>query len=410
MKGEITFCCSDEKLNKGFEWAKKRALKYSHEGDPVGDWYEAALPGRNAFCMRDVAHHANGAQILGLSGHTKNMLLRFAQSIAESRDFCCFWEIDKQYRPAPIDYKSDKDFWYNLPANFDVLDACYRMYRLTGDRDYVDSVDFNHFYDLTVTKYIEKWDKNGDGIPERAAASSRKGIPSYEEGCATDADIMSDLPSAQARAFYSYSEIQRIKGNIAAAEKYKTEADRIVHVINTEWWNEEKNVFYFARLPDGTMKQIDFPREYLAYFDVINNEKRLKGFLDGLQRQGEKGVIVEVMSHLSEIFYMHGEKERGTYWLRRIVDPKLKRRDYPEVSFAAAGDYIFGLMGLSADCRTKSITCSGLLPEGITFAQAKNIPLFGGTVDLNISNGKTTFLNGTGEAVFFNDEEVQSAK
>jgi len=24
---------------------------------------------------------------------------------------------------APVDYKSDADFWYNLPANFDIIDA-----------------------------------------------------------------------------------------------------------------------------------------------------------------------------------------------------------------------------------------------------------------------------------------------
>ena len=410
MKGEIIFNCSDEKLNKGFEWAKKRALKYSHENDPVGDWYEAALPGRNAFCMRDVAHHANGAQILGLAAHTKNMLLRFAQSIAESRDFCCFWEIDKQYRPAPIDYKSDSDFWFNLPANFDVLDACYRMYLLTGDRDYIESVDFNHFYDLTVTRYVEKWDKNGDGIPERAVIGSRKGIPSYEEDYSKDAEIMVDLPSAQARAYYSYAEIQKIKGNFSAAEKYRKEADRIVNIINTDWWNEEQKSFYFAKMPDGTMLKMDYFREYLAYFNVIPDKARLCGFLEKLHAQGERGVNVEVLSHYSEIFYMHSDKEHGTYWLREIVNPKLKRREYPEVSYAAAGDYIFGLMGLSADYRTKTITCNGLLPEGITFAQAKNIPLFGGTIDLTINNGKTVFLNNTGEIVFYNSEEVPSAK
>ena len=45
--------------NAGFAWAKEQALAYSHEGDLVGEWYEAALPDRQAFCMRDVAHHAN---------------------------------------------------------------------------------------------------------------------------------------------------------------------------------------------------------------------------------------------------------------------------------------------------------------------------------------------------------------
>ena len=31
---------------------------------------------------------------------------------------------------------SDDDFWFNLPANFDVLDAAVRMWRWTGDDGY----------------------------------------------------------------------------------------------------------------------------------------------------------------------------------------------------------------------------------------------------------------------------------
>jgi len=31
----------------------------------VGYWYEAALPGREAFCMRDVSHQSIGAETLG---------------------------------------------------------------------------------------------------------------------------------------------------------------------------------------------------------------------------------------------------------------------------------------------------------------------------------------------------------
>lgn len=43
-------------------------LSYAHDGtDSVGYWYEAALPQRETFCMRDVSHQSVGAQILGLS-------------------------------------------------------------------------------------------------------------------------------------------------------------------------------------------------------------------------------------------------------------------------------------------------------------------------------------------------------
>ena len=49
---------SDAPLMEGFNWAKQQARAFGFVGDPVGPWYEAALPGRSAFCMRDVAHKA----------------------------------------------------------------------------------------------------------------------------------------------------------------------------------------------------------------------------------------------------------------------------------------------------------------------------------------------------------------
>ena len=124
-----------------FDWARQQALAYAFSGDPVGDWYEAALPGREAFCMRDVSHQSMGAHALGLSGHTLNMLRKFAENISESKDWCSYWEIDRYGLPARVDYKDDTQFWYNLPANFDVLDCCYRMYLWTGDRTYIKHIE-----------------------------------------------------------------------------------------------------------------------------------------------------------------------------------------------------------------------------------------------------------------------------
>ncbi len=71
---------SDERLVEAFHWAKRQALDYVFDGDPVGPWYEASLPGRSAFCMRDVSHQTAGAEALGLSAYNLNMLHRFAEN------------------------------------------------------------------------------------------------------------------------------------------------------------------------------------------------------------------------------------------------------------------------------------------------------------------------------------------
>ena len=88
---KVSFASSDPELNRAWEWAKKTALSYVREGDAVGPWYEAALPGRDAFCMRDVSHQSTGAAVLGLDEYTKNMLFRFAENISESKDWCSYW-------------------------------------------------------------------------------------------------------------------------------------------------------------------------------------------------------------------------------------------------------------------------------------------------------------------------------
>ena len=119
----LEFSSSLPALNQVFAWAKGQALAYVFTGDPVGDWYEAALPKREAFCMRDVSHQAAGANALGLAAINKNLFRKFAVNISEAKDWCTYWEINRHDKPAPIDYRNDKEFWYNLPANFDVLDA-----------------------------------------------------------------------------------------------------------------------------------------------------------------------------------------------------------------------------------------------------------------------------------------------
>ncbi|HWZ02193.1 MAG TPA: hypothetical protein VNX40_01210, partial [Mucilaginibacter sp.] len=63
QKQGVVFTSSDKDLERAFNWAKEMALHYKSSGtDPVGPWYESALPPRDAFCMRDVSHQCIGAE------------------------------------------------------------------------------------------------------------------------------------------------------------------------------------------------------------------------------------------------------------------------------------------------------------------------------------------------------------
>src|ERR1700687_57473 len=142
----IRFNSSDTSLENVCVWAKAMALHYkSGSGDAVGPWYESALPPRYAFCMRDVSHQCIGAEILGMHSENKNMFTKFAQHISASKDWCSYWEIDKYDRPSPADYRSDREFWNNLNANFDFIDASWRSYLWTGDSIYIKDSAFLYF-------------------------------------------------------------------------------------------------------------------------------------------------------------------------------------------------------------------------------------------------------------------------
>jgi len=252
----ITFNSSDSELNKVFEWAKKQALAYAFTGDPVGLWYEAALPGREAFCMRDVSHQAMGAHFLGLIHYTKNMLYKFAENISESKDWCSYWEINRYGKPALVDYNNEADFWYNLPANFDILDCCYRTYILTGDQSYFNDPVFLNFYKRTVYDYVERWDLGIDKIMNRQRHMNMRGvldtnkrfmmargIPGYNEG---DKGYITgfDLVVTEYAAFVAYARFQQLRGNEDEADKFLAKSEELMTLINTLWWDEENRRYY----------------------------------------------------------------------------------------------------------------------------------------------------------------------
>ena len=394
QRGGITFESSDERLARGFEWAKKQALAYVFTGDPVGDWYEASLPGRQAFCMRDVSHQSTGAQALGLAPLTRNMLRRFAASIAESRDWCAYWEIDKFGRPAPVDYKNDKDFWFNLPANFDVLNCCYRQHLWTGDKTYIEDPAFLNFYDRTVNEYVKRWDKDSDGVPESYREYGHRGIGSYDEDLDFHVLVGSDLVASQIAAYAAYADLAALRRKPEAAARYRAESLRLRKWFNEAWWDAESRSFYramkqdrtFFRRPNGAIPEI--------WFDAVDPGLRTSSALARLA-----GENVEVRSYLPEVAYRYELRDTAYAKLMEMLDPALKRREYPEVSYAAVGAIVEGLMGVRPDARSLTVETFPRLSRETAWAALGRLPVFTNEVDVRHTGLRmTTLANRTGPA------------
>jgi len=324
-ESKLELASSDNRLVEAFDRAKRQAMGFVFEGDPVGPWYEAAEPGREAFCMRDTAHQAMGAHALGLARHNLNMLRRFAEAISDSKDWCSYWEIDRYNRPAPVDYASDAEFWYNLPANFDILDCCYRMYVWTGDPAYVNDAAFLNFYDRTVSDYVERWGLGLKDIMRRPRLlnlrgmvdpnkkfQTARGIPGYNEG--DNSYVLGfDVLANQYDAYIAYARIQEVRKDYELAGAYLKRAVDLKQFLDTNWWNKEENCYY-ARL---------------------NKDHKVEG----------RGP-----SRLPYDYEGYGGDQDALYtrMLERAL-PGRSRWDYPEVPFAWIGDFVTRIMGINLE-------------------------------------------------------------
>lgn len=391
VSSQLEFSSSDEQLVLAFEWAKKQALAYAFTGDPVGSWYEAALPGREAFCMRDVSHQSMGAQALGLADYTFNMLHHFAANISPSRDWCSYWEIDREDRPAPVDYASDRAFWYNLPANFDVLDASYRMYLWTGDLRYIHDPVFDTFYDRTMHDYVTRWTLAPDRIMNRqrwllpmtaeeireqhGASPYSRGIPGYDE---SEHGYLAgiDLLAVEYAAYLDYAAIERSRGDQAASQNAADEAAAIKSLVNTKWWDASTSSFYSTL--DAQHKLTGRSALDVLYWDVAEQGPKTESAVKDLVAEAEHHppCAVEPASHYAEVLYRYGEPAAGYSVLLELASPGHCRQEYPEVSYSEIGAITTGVMGVTiVPGAEKAVETLPGLTTKTPWAELRNLPI-----------------------------------
>jgi hypothetical protein len=408
----LEFESSDAALVRAFTWAKRQAMAFVFEDDPVGPWYEAAEPGREAFCMRDVSHQAMGAHALGLARHNRNMLHRFAENVSDARDWCSLWEIDRYNRPAPVDYKNDAEFWYNLPASFDVLDCCYRMHLWSGDLSYVEDPVFLQFYERTVHDYVERWGLDIEHVmqrprllnvrglldPERKKFQVNRGIPGYDEGDPGYV-LAADVLATQYAAYVAYAQIQAARGQEEPAHAYAKKAADVRALLNTTWWNEAGQHFY-SRLDKDHQLQGEAGTA-LLYRDVVDDGPKIAAALG----KGRPGL---------EVQYRYGDPDAAYAQMLEVASGVKSRREYPEVPYSWIGALVNGTMGVTLEARsalesrtegfwvaTVVRTLSGLGTK-VAWAALHHLPVRAGEISVRHDGSrKTTLTNLKGPAILW---------
>ena len=355
VPSQLAFTSSNASLQQSFEWAKQQALVYAHPASGVmGPWYEAALPGRNAFCMRDVSHQTEGAAALGLYAANRNMLDLFAQSLAKSRDWAAYWEIDGERRPSSADYVSDNDFWFNLPANFDVLDAATRMWRWTGDDSYRNDPAFQRFFRATMTDYMRTWQLTPDTILTRPRIANQRltegrfvqsrGIPSYTED-SKDFIFGTDLLASEYRAIQSFQEIASTSADRKLAQQMKPTADAIQDLLERVGWSKIQRHYLGTIHKD--LSGSGSGDALVLYFAASKDPAHLRGALDYISSPNYwKQINIEEESYLPLTLFRYGRTGAAYQILDDLSSPQKDRRAYPEVSYAVIAALVSGVMGV----------------------------------------------------------------
>jgi hypothetical protein len=365
--------------------------------------------------MRDVAHMCTGAAVLGLNEENKTMLYRFAENISESKDWCSYWEITANNGPAEVDYRYDKDFWYNLPANFDVLDACFRMFLWTGDSAYINGPVFTHFYHATMNEYIDRWDLSSDKIIERERIMNlpeganpenhrfyySRGIPGYHEGAGGEMQLGIDLLATQyaANNWYHYY-MSKAEGS----SKWLDEATRLKEIIEEDFWDEEAGRFNIILYRDGTMdysvgKGADFSHALLHY-NVLDDPEMIASVLDNYSENKDE-YIIEIASHLPEIFFRNERITEGIYMLKYLTAATTQRREYPENPFAVVGAFVTGLMGITPGAPDNFISTFSRMPDPASQLMVSNLPVIGKKIDVLHRGRHTTMVHNHSDEAFF---------
>jgi len=397
----VTFRTNNASLEQAFAWARYKALSFAHSGkDPVGPWYEAALPNRDAFCMRDVAHQSIGAEILGLGKHNENMYRKFAGNITPEKDYCSFWEINRLNKPASVDYENDKDFWYNLPANFDILYNAWRLYQWTGNRVYLDDPSLKNFYAVTLNQYVDHWDIGATEVATRNRSihtegakrfGAKRGIPTYNEGGRGETRLGIDLTAAQIAACNAYGQMLSLGGQAKEAELIGEQEERERKFLEDFWWDPLRQQFRSIQYADRSFDYFMVGTNqsylhYLLYFNVLEDSDGARRLTD-LYRDNHKNLIVELKSYLPTHFYEHGYTTLANELIIELCSPSNPRRDYPEVSFTVIEHITRGLLGVEPDAAGGKVSTLSRLQSPDDWVDMSNIPVLGRRITVS-HNGK----------------------
>ncbi|RXZ51122.1 hypothetical protein ESP57_04890 [Agromyces fucosus] len=423
----------DATLAEMFDWAARAARRFVvddgrrgpldvSEADPAPHRtaeyrasYHAGYLFRSGYYLRDFAHQAVGAQLLGLASHNAAMLHSFVRSATAEHRGWPVWALNfDRATPLAIDYRGPDDFVRELPAVFELVELIHVLFRWTGDRSLL---EHRGYWRGILTEFVAAHDRIlPDGIAEAEGPGIFDGAASYNERPAGPLLEAGDAFAAQYAANRHAARLESALGDDEASARFASAADRLAAVFASDWGASDgptgKGELVSARDADGLplrewMKEATWfpPMKGLVDADhpdrctVLDRIDRASRALETRPRN------VEALSYLPDVFLRHGRPDTAFEWMRTVYDARDAPHevtaqgpngDYPEVSFTLVAQVVAGFLGLEPDAPTRTVTTRPALPHGIHRLAAHDIPFDGGVISVGIHLGHEQWLeNGT---------------
>lgn len=363
--------------------------------------YRAGYAHRSGYYLRDFAHQAVGAQLLGWQRHNTGMLRALLATATAEHGGWPVWALNFDGQtPLAIDYRGPQEFVREVPAIFEMVELVHVLYRWTGDETLL---AHRAFWRNTLGAFVEAHDTHRpNGVAEGSGRGIFEGAASYNEHPTARFREAGDAFSAQYAATRHAAALERACRDVEAAEVYERTAHRLAEYFRSTWSRTggAEDAIVNGWTVDG-QPTTAWGREttfFMPLKGLVAGDPRSSALLDEIDRLCADPVgapaNIEALTYVPDLYLRHGDADTAWQWMRQIyarrndpheVPQQGLNGSYPEVSFTLVAQIVGGLLGLQPNAAGCSVITRTVLPAGVSRLAAFEVPFGDGTIDVGAS-------------------------
>ncbi len=378
--------------------------------------YHAGYRHRSGYYLRDFAHQALGAHLLGLQAENRAMLDSFVRTATPEHGGWPVWALNfDRVTPLSIDYRGPDRFVRELPAAFELVELIHVLYRWTGDRGLL---DHRAHWRQAVDAFVAERDHTlPNGVAEAQGPGIFDGAASYNERPGEHLLEAGDGFAAQYAALRHAAALEAA-GDPDGGEgtRFAACAAALAAEFRDRWSrpqgrSSDRALTGFAAL-DGLVSA------YLASGEPVTGwlregtwflplkglltagDPRRDGLLDAIDAASRHPQLaptnIEALSYLPDVFLRHGRPDTADEWMRLLyarrddaheVPQQGRNGTYPELSFTLVGQIAAGFLGLEPDAAAMHLTTRPAPPSSVGRLAVHGVPFGDGTIDVGWERG-----------------------